>query len=102
RVWRLRVSAKTAPVELAVVEDELSVVPDVQLLTDPSVTYPIFIDPALSKQRSKWAYETSNGENNDASAMRVGRQPPSDGSGEMYRSFLSSMCQRSGARHCVS
>ncbi|WP_308214673.1 LamG-like jellyroll fold domain-containing protein [Salinispora arenicola] len=81
-------AAKTAPVELAVVEDELSVVPDVQLLTDPSVTYPIFIDPALSKQRSKWAYETSNGENNDASAMRVGRQPPSDGSGEMYRSFF--------------
>jgi Concanavalin A-like lectin/glucanases superfamily len=81
------VSSRVAPVSVGVSGTEVTVVADPALLGSASATFPLFIDPPFEKQRAAWAYATSNGENNDASAARVGRQPSPDGSGERYRSY---------------
>jgi Lanthionine synthetase C-like protein len=82
------VTSRTAPLRVAAASGRLAVTPDPTLMADPGLTYPIFLDPAFEKQRKRWAYATSNGENNNATAARVGRQPaPDGGSGERYRSF---------------
>ncbi|TDB77555.1 LamG domain-containing protein [Micromonospora sp. KC723] len=82
------VTSRTAPVGVAASGTDLTVTPDTKLMADPGLTYPIFIDPEFEKKRSKWAYATSNGENNDTTVARVGRQPyPEGGNGERYHSF---------------
>ncbi|WP_147457159.1 LamG domain-containing protein [Micromonospora pisi] len=82
------VTSRIAPVGLALDGEQLTVVPDSKLLADPALTYPVFVDPPFEKFRSRWAYATSNGENNDGSSARVGREPADTGSGERYRSFF--------------
>ncbi|WP_147457158.1 LamG domain-containing protein [Micromonospora pisi] len=82
------VTSRIAPVALALDGEQLTVVPDSKLLADPAVTYPVFVDPPFEKFQSKWAYATSNGENNDGTSARVGREPADTGSGELYRSFF--------------
>ncbi|HWH01218.1 MAG TPA: LamG domain-containing protein [Pilimelia sp.] len=78
--------ARTAPVGAEVGERELTLVPDAVLLTAPTTEYPVFIDPAWSVTRSRWAYATSNNETNtDYSTARVGRNPDTGG---LYRSFF--------------
>ncbi|SFC04963.1 Concanavalin A-like lectin/glucanases superfamily protein [Micromonospora sediminimaris] len=82
------VTSRTAEVVVSVAGNELSVAPDPTLLADSKLTYPVFVDPQFEKLRSKWAYSSSNGENNETSRARVGRQPePEGGNGEMYRSY---------------
>ncbi|MEU4556530.1 LamG-like jellyroll fold domain-containing protein [Micromonospora violae] len=78
--------ASSAPVEVAVSGSDLTLTPDAGMMAAPSAAFPLFIDPAFSKLRSKWAYASSNGENNDTSAARVGLSPDS---GARYRSFFS-------------
>ncbi|MEV4478603.1 LamG domain-containing protein [Micromonospora coxensis] len=82
------VTSRSARVGVTVSGAQLTVTPDAKLMAEPGLTYPIFIDPEFEKQRSKWAYATSNGENNDTTSARVGRQPyPEGGNGERYHSF---------------
>ncbi|MFE9658326.1 LamG-like jellyroll fold domain-containing protein [Micromonospora sp. NPDC006431] len=78
--------ASSAEVAVAVATADLVLTPDSDMLASPASAFPLFIDPAFSKQRSKWAYATSNGENNDATAARVGLSPES---GALYRSYFS-------------
>ncbi|MDW5328922.1 LamG-like jellyroll fold domain-containing protein [Plantactinospora sp. KLBMP9567] len=81
-------TSRSAPVSVAVSDGGLTVTPDPVLMADPGLTYPVFVDPAFEKLRRKWAYASSNGESNETSRARVGRQPePEGGSGERYRSF---------------
>lgn len=79
--------ARTAPVrtELSADGRQLVLRADPALLADSSA-YPLYIDPAWSVAKAKWAYATSNGSNNtDYSVARVGLNPDS---GVRYRSFF--------------
>ncbi|SIQ84759.1 Concanavalin A-like lectin/glucanases superfamily protein [Micromonospora avicenniae] len=78
--------ASTADVDVAVSADDLVLAPDSGMLSSLASAFPLFIDPAFSKLRSKWAYATSNGENNDTAGARVGLSPDS---GALYRSYFS-------------
>ncbi|KAB1162168.1 LamG domain-containing protein [Micromonospora sp. AMSO12t] len=82
------VTSRSAKVRVAASRAQFTVTPDAELMADPGLTYPIYIDPQFEKLRTKWAYSTSNGENNDTTVARVGRQPyPEGGNGERYRSY---------------
>ncbi|MET8042519.1 LamG domain-containing protein [Micromonospora sp. NPDC005215] len=83
------VTSRVAEADVSVAAGELKVSTDATMMADPNLTYPLFIDPPFEKQRNKWAYSTSNGENNDGSAARVGKQPPDEYSsnGQLYRSY---------------
>ncbi|PWR13652.1 hypothetical protein DKT69_20145 [Micromonospora sicca] len=78
--------AASAQVGLTVSGDDLVLTPDAQMLSAPVSAFPLFIDPAFNRGRSQWAYATSNGENNDLTAARVGLSPDS---GARYRSYFS-------------
>lgn len=78
--------ATSAKVGVAVSGNDLLLTPDTRLLAAPAAAFPLFIDPTFTKQRSKWAYATNNGENNDTTAARVGLNPAS---GALYRSYFS-------------
>ncbi|WP_203717292.1 LamG domain-containing protein [Asanoa siamensis] len=82
--------ARTAPVDARIATGGgLELVPDVRLLQGPDVTYPVFVDPAWSVTRSKWAYATSNGcTNTDYSVARVGLSPDGPCAGVRFRSFF--------------
>jgi hypothetical protein len=82
------VTSLTGLAQVSVADGVVTVAPDAGFLDSPEVTFPVFVDPAIGPQRTKWAYATSNGENNDTTSARVGRQPSPDGSGERYRSFF--------------
>ncbi|MGW4500462.1 LamG domain-containing protein [Micromonospora sp. NPDC004336] len=78
-------AAKTAPVGVEVTGGDLVLRPDAKLLA-PDAAYPVYIDPAWSTGKSRWAYATNNNTNNtDTSVARVGRDPDS---GKLYRSFF--------------
>ncbi|GAA0421049.1 LamG domain-containing protein [Actinoplanes campanulatus] len=84
--------ARRAPVQTRVsAAGELRLVPDHALLDAADVTYPVFIDPAWSVVRSRWAYATENGcTNTDTSVARVGLTPNAESpcSGKKFRSFF--------------
>ncbi|MEU7960238.1 LamG domain-containing protein [Micromonospora humida] len=78
--------ARTAPVGAAVADGHLVLRPDARLLAGRDVTFPVFIDPAWSTARSRWAYATQNNTNNtDTTIARVGKDPDS---GKIYRSYF--------------
>ncbi|MEU5784694.1 LamG domain-containing protein [Micromonospora lupini] len=77
--------AKTAPVGVEVAGGDLVLRPDTGLLSTAAV-FPVFIDPAWSTGKSRWAYATNDNSNNtDTSVARVGRDPDS---GKIYRSYF--------------
>jgi hypothetical protein len=78
-------SAQTAPVATEINADgDLVLRPDAALLGTGAV-YPVYIDPAWSKGKSRWAYATNNNTNNtDVSRARVGMDPD----GRIYRSYF--------------
>ncbi|WP_433364991.1 LamG-like jellyroll fold domain-containing protein [Actinoplanes sp. CA-142083] len=77
-------AARVAPVSVALAGDDLVLRPDAKLLK--SATYPLYVDPAWSVYKNKWAYATSNNSNNtDYSRARVGLSPDS---GALYRSYF--------------
>ncbi|MFI7578247.1 LamG domain-containing protein [Micromonospora sp. NPDC049497] len=77
--------AATAGVGVAVSAGDLVLTPDTGMLAASASAFPLFIDPAFNKIRQRWSYATSNGENNDSTAARVGLSPES---GALYRSYF--------------
>ncbi|MFG3704808.1 LamG-like jellyroll fold domain-containing protein [Micromonospora sp. NPDC047670] len=78
-------AAKTAPVGVEVAGGDLVLRPDAKLLA-ADAAFPVYIDPAWSTGKSRWAYATNNNTNNtDTTVARVGRDPDS---GKLYRSFF--------------
>ncbi|WP_433391979.1 LamG domain-containing protein [Micromonospora sp. KLBMP9576] len=78
-------AAKTAPVGVEVAGGDLVLRPDARLLA-ADAAFPVYIDPAWSTGKSRWAYATNNNSNNtDTSVARVGRDPDS---GKLYRSYF--------------
>lgn len=78
--------ANTAQVQTAITSDgDLRLTPDVSLFSADPNDYPLFVDPPWSVPKSTWAYAASNGETNDTTYARVGKNP--DG-GALYRSFF--------------
>ncbi|MEO3777466.1 LamG-like jellyroll fold domain-containing protein [Micromonospora sp. B11E3] len=68
---------------------DLELIPDPALLTSPEVTFPLFVDPAWSVAKSKWAYATSNGcTNTDYTMARVGYSPEGPCVGAKFRSYF--------------
>ncbi|WP_369930932.1 LamG-like jellyroll fold domain-containing protein [Plantactinospora sp. BC1] len=60
--------------------------PDTELLTAPDAVFPMYVDPAWSVYKTKWAYATNNNSSNtDYSVARVGLNPDT---GAVYRSFF--------------
>lgn len=79
-------AARVADVGVEVSGDELVLRPDAGLLDEPEAVYPLFIDPAWSVYKNKWAYATNNGSSNsDTSVARVGKNPAT---GALFRSFF--------------
>lgn len=76
--------AQVAPVDVELSGTSLVLRPDAELLKDAS--FPLYVDPAWSIYKGKWAYATNNGSNNtDYSSARVGLNPDT---GALYRSFF--------------
>ncbi|MEH0975061.1 LamG-like jellyroll fold domain-containing protein [Micromonospora sp. CPCC 205546] len=68
---------------------DLEIIPDSSLLASDEVTFPIFIDPAWSVAKAKWAYATSNNcTNTDYTMARVGYSPEGPCVGAKFRSFF--------------
>ncbi|GIG97686.1 hypothetical protein Pma05_42590 [Plantactinospora mayteni] len=79
-------AARVAPVEVEVSGSDLLLRPDAEFLTAPDTVFPLYVDPAWSVYKTKWAYATNNGSSNtDYSAARVGLNPDT---GALYRSFF--------------
>ncbi|SBT44012.1 LamG domain-containing protein [Micromonospora auratinigra] len=80
--------ARTAAVGTRVSKGELRLVPDAALLARGA--FPLYIDPAWSVAKTKWAYATNdNCTNGDLSMARVGYSPEdSPCAGSVYRSFF--------------
>ncbi|MEU8406516.1 hypothetical protein AB0C19_09945 [Micromonospora sp. NPDC048842] len=80
-------AARTAPVATAVDRaGDLVLRPSPDLLDPAKATFPVFIDPAWSATRSRWAYATNNNStNSDTTAARVGKNVDS---GVIYRSYF--------------
>ncbi|WP_052745049.1 LamG domain-containing protein [Micromonospora sp. HK10] len=79
--------ARTAAVATRVAKGELRLVPDAALLA--GATYPVYVDPAWSVAKSRWAYATSDGcTNTDYSVARVGYSPDGPCVGSRFRSYF--------------
>jgi hypothetical protein len=79
-------AANVESVRTTVVGRNLVLKPDAALLNAPASAFPLFIDPDWSTGKKRWAYATNNnGNNNDTSRARVGKDP--EGS-RTYRSFF--------------
>jgi Concanavalin A-like lectin/glucanases superfamily len=78
-------AAVTAPVASEVTSaGDLLLRPAATLLN--TAVFPLFVDPAWSTGKSRWAYATNNNSNNtDTSVARVGKDPDS---GVVYRSYF--------------
>jgi hypothetical protein len=81
-------AAKVATIATRVDGDDLVLRPDPAMLGAPASAFPLFLDPAWSAGKKRWAYATNNNTNNtDVSVARVGKDPKG---GRIYRSFSSS------------
>jgi len=79
-------AARVAAVDVEVSGGDLVLRPDAGLLTAPDVVFPVYVDPAWSVTKARWAYATDDGSSNsDTSRARVGRSPET---GAIYRSFF--------------
>lgn len=78
RMWDSSpVEVRTAPMALELRAGQLTVKPDLAMLADPHVTFPLIIDPALSRthKRTYWTMVWSNGlkfPNDSTELARVG------------------------------
>ncbi|QOC91598.1 hypothetical protein [Micromonospora craniellae] len=80
------VTSRRAGVALEVGDGELTVFADEAMLDDPTVTWPVFVDPPFNGLRSKWAYANNANNNWDVGNRAwVGRN---DYDGVLYRSFF--------------
>ncbi|WP_408631024.1 LamG-like jellyroll fold domain-containing protein [Micromonospora inositola] len=79
-------AARLAAVAVEVAGRDLVLRPDAKLLNAPDAVFPLFVDPAWSVYKTKWAYATNNGSSNtDYTVARVGLNPDT---GALYRSFF--------------
>lgn len=79
-------SARVAAVDTQLSDQDLVLRPDSRMLDAPDAAYPIYVDPAWSVYKSRWAYATNNNSTNtDYSTARVGLNPDT---GALYRSFF--------------
>ncbi len=79
-------ASRSAQVAVTITGDDMVVRPDVAMLTGASTVFPLFVDPPLNKQRSKWAYANTINSNWDVgNRMWVGRNPYD---GTLYRSYF--------------
>ncbi|TDC30477.1 hypothetical protein E1211_24140 [Micromonospora sp. 15K316] len=80
-------AARTAAVGTAInAAGDLVLRPTAALLDPAKATFPVYIDPAWSVTRSRWAYATSNNStNSDLTAARVGKDSTT---GVTYRSYF--------------
>ncbi|WBB91392.1 LamG-like jellyroll fold domain-containing protein [Verrucosispora sp. WMMC514] len=80
------VNSRRTGVDVQVDDGELTVFADEAMLDDPSVTWPVFVDPPFNGLRSKWAYANDDNKNWDVGNRAwVGRN---DYDGVLYRSFF--------------
>ncbi|MFV2104676.1 RHS repeat-associated core domain-containing protein [Micromonospora sp. LOL_024] len=80
------VTSRRTGVAVEVDGGDLTVVADEAMLDDPSVTWPVFVDPPFNGLRSKWAYANNANKNWDVGNRAwVGRN---DYDGVLYRSFF--------------
>ncbi|WP_306210375.1 LamG domain-containing protein [Actinoplanes sp. RD1] len=90
--------ATVAPVATGIEGGDLVLRPDAKLLA-ANAAYPVFIDPAWSKGKTRWAYSTNNNTNNtDVSRARVGMDPD----GRIYRSYFEFPTAELKGRHVES
>ncbi|SDY42039.1 D-mannose binding lectin [Micromonospora pattaloongensis] len=79
-------AARVAPVDVEIAGKDLLLRPDAKLLDAPDAMFPLFVDPAWSVYKTKWAYATNDGSSNtDYATARVGLNPDT---GAVYRSFF--------------
>lgn len=79
-------AARSARVRTRLVGGDLVLEPAAELLAPGRATFPLYIDPAWSVAKTKWAYATNNGSSNtDYTVARVGLNPDS---GVLYRSIF--------------
>jgi hypothetical protein len=79
-------TSQRRPVGVEMVGDELIVTADEQMLADPDVQWPLFIDPPFNGLRSKWAYANSANKDWDVENRAWVGVNPYDG--VRYRSFF--------------
>ncbi|GIJ80109.1 Concanavalin A-like lectin/glucanases superfamily protein [Micromonospora phaseoli] len=80
------VTSRRTGVAVEVDGGDLTVVTDEAMLDDPTVTWPVFVDPPFNGLRSKWAYANNTNKNWDVGSRAwVGRN---DYDGVLYRSFF--------------
>ncbi|WP_433392351.1 hypothetical protein [Micromonospora sp. KLBMP9576] len=94
-------AARTAPVATAIdAAGDLVLRPAPGLLDPATATFPVYVDPAWSATRSRWAYATSdNATNSDTTRAIVGYLPDSS---RTYRSYFEFPTAALAGRHIQS
>ncbi|MGX6608620.1 LamG domain-containing protein, partial [Micromonosporaceae bacterium Da 78-11] len=65
---------------------QLTVSPDLSMLSNPATVYPVYIDPPMNGLRERWAWANNDNFDTDVeNRARVGRNPYD---GALYRSFF--------------
>jgi hypothetical protein len=77
--------ARTARPGVRMAGDTFTLTPDADMLTDPGVVFPLYVDPPFQTGWSVWAYANSANSNNTTDVARAGRNPEG---GALYRSFF--------------
>ncbi|MEV0136514.1 ricin-type beta-trefoil lectin domain protein [Dactylosporangium sp. NPDC050688] len=77
--------SRKADLPTTVEDGALVIVPDPAMLADPSIAFPVVIDPWTGVGRTRWGYTNSTNATRDDGIVRVGQN--TDGSGT-YRSFF--------------
>ncbi|MBP2323727.1 hypothetical protein JOF56_004112 [Kibdelosporangium banguiense] len=80
------------PMDLRVGENELTVVPDAQMLASPDTNFPVYIDPSYTATQYRWTSVNGLDANEDywtkqRDVMRVGYQPYESPTSR-YRTFM--------------
>jgi RHS repeat-associated protein len=82
---------------------ELDVTPDPAFLADPSVTYPITVDPGLGINRGNWTYvDHAFPTSNYLNSATVARAGTPDGGNQINRSFFDFALGSIAGKHVVS
>ncbi|GAB3433834.1 LamG domain-containing protein [Flindersiella endophytica] len=84
--------AKSAPVQVSVSGNTMTITPDQGLLSDPDVTFPLVIDPAVSRsqKRTYWAMVWENGYrfiNSSTQVARVGYESSQNKNSKVFYRF---------------
>lgn len=78
-------AARRTEIPTRMQNNDLVVVPDRKILTDPKTTYPVYIDPPFHEGFSHWAYANNYNVNNGDGRAWVGLDP---WAGIIYRSYF--------------